>query len=355
MGVLESRSAGAARRSLRAALALACGLGLAYATSRAGAVAPRAPAPVAWWIADRDAHQLVGLDRDLHVAARCALRWPVMLAARTDGGVWVARALEGGPRGAHALECLDALGRSRARFELPAPRALCAPGGEGAWMLIDAPPEPPLQPEQPESLEQPEPAHLLRIELEAGPRRLASFAGARHLCARSSGELVLGADDGRLWLTDLAGGVRAERQLEGGLAALAPGPRAGQCWALQRAPDARLWLLGAALEPLGVLRTGLAGGCLAAEPGSERVWVADARRRHVRRFGAAGRLELDWTDVPLAGLRVGAALRDEHAPGGGGALWLAPGALLRVDARGTLAPGQGGFGHAHDLARVPGG
>jgi len=334
VGALESRWAGTARRSLRAAFALACGLGLAYAASWAGPVPARAAQRPAWWIADRDAHQLVGLDRDLHVAARRELRWPVLLAARADGGTWVARALEDGPRGAHELACFDASARLRARFAASPVHALCAPDGEVLYALSEEPGAP---------------AQLLRVELEAGPRALAPFAGARWLCARSAGELVIGASDGRLWSVDGAGVVHAEQQLGAELAALAPGPREGTCWVLERAPDARLWLLGARLEPLRVRRTGLTGGELAAERGSERVWVADARRKHVRRFGPAGQLELDRTDVPLAGITAGAALR------GGGALWLAPGALLRVDARGELAPGQGGFGHAHDLARVPDG
>lgn len=334
MGALESRLAGATRRSLRAALALACGLGLAYATSWSGAPAPRAPGRVCWWIADRDAHQLVGLDRDLHVALRHELRWPVLVAARADGGVWVARALERGPHGAHELVRFDAYAQPHERYELPAVRALCAADGARAWVLSAAGAGP---------------AQLLHIEPGREPRSIAHFAGAQLLCALSATELAIGSGAGRLWLVDAAGDVRAERRLEGALAALAPGPSAGQCWALERAADARLWLFGAKLEPLRVLRTGLEGGRLASERGAERVWVADARRRHARRFGAHGRLELDWTDVPLAGLMAGSA------ESGGGGLWLAPGALLRVDARGGLAPGQGGFGHAHDLARVPGG
>jgi hypothetical protein len=334
VGALESRLAGATRRSLRAALALACGLGLAYAASWSGAPAARAPGRVCWWVADRDAHQLVGLDRDLHVAQRRELRWPLLLAARADGGVWVARALEGGPHGAHELVRFDALAQPHERYELPAVRALCAADGARAWVLSDAGADS---------------AQLLQVELGRVPLPIARFAGARLLCARSAAELAIGSGAGRLWLVDATGRIRAERCLDGALAALAPGPSADQCWALERAPDARLWLLGARLESLRVQRTGLDGGRLASESGAPRVWVADARRRHARRFGAASGLELDWTDVPLAGLMAGAAER------GGGALWLAPGALLRVDARAGLVPGQGGFGHAHDLARVPDG
>ena len=91
---------------------------------------------------------------------------------------------------------------------------------------------------------------------------------------------------------------------------------------------------------------GYASAHLGAVPDEERVWVADTGSARVRRFGPAGVVEIDRQDLPAAALDRTVAWRN------GGALLLTPGAILHVDAAGTLAPGQGGFAWLSDAARV---
>ena len=113
-------------------------------------------------------------------------------------------------------------------------------------------------------------------------------------------------------------------------------------------PDAagrRLLCLGPELELRWQVQLPIAAQHLGAPPGEERVWLADTSSPRVLRYGPGGALELDRAALPLSGLERALPWID------GAVLLAAPGAILHVDARGHLAPGQGGFNYLSALAR----
>ena len=109
--------------------------------------------------------------------------------------------------------------------------------------------------------------------------------------------------------------------------------------------DGWLYLLDGSLATAWRERTALQALHLAPVAGEERVWLASSTQPMVRRYGPKGRLELERGNLPLGGLDRALAWRD-------GLLATAPGAILRLDAAGNLAPGQGGFAFLVDLCRA---
>ena len=67
-------------------------------------------APVAVWLADREAHALVALDAELLPLVRVHAPWPMRVIARSDGGVWALCARAGDARAAHELRRYGAAG-----------------------------------------------------------------------------------------------------------------------------------------------------------------------------------------------------------------------------------------------------
>jgi hypothetical protein len=86
---------------------------------------------------------------------------------------------------------------------------------------------------------------------------------------------------------------------------------------------------------------------LAPVAGEGRVWVSGEQPPFPLRLGGGGVLELEPEPLALLGAVRGAAARD------GGLFVAAPGAVLRLDARGAALPGQGGFNYLADLDPVP--
>jgi len=293
---------------------------------------PRPPATgsrVAVWLCDRDGNRVLGLDRHLLQVRSIALRAPLEIEARSDGGAWVVSAAAGDPLGPHDLLRLSAAGELslvaalKPVFDLcsdEAGRALVLDLGDGA-------------------------ARLQLFEPGSALAWSRVWPGALSAVARADRVLV-GTSAGSLALFDLSAPGSAPRvaQVGGLICDLAQGPRPGTWWALDAQGASRLLLLD---ENLGVewsTGIGLHALHLAPVPGVERVWLADSTQPHARRFGAGGLLEIDRPDMPLGGLDRACAWNE------GAALFTAPGALLHLDAHGQGAPGQAGFDFLVDVA-----
>ncbi len=293
------------------------------------------PGPVAAWAVDRDAQELCGLDEDLVLARSVRIGRPLAVRACSDGGAWVLRSTSGGPSAPCRLDRIRVDGSIAAEIDL---------GACGAMAALDS-------------------GGVLVVEKKAasgGTDRLLRCDG------RGEREIVLEAAeltcvmDSRTWL--LAGTSRGEvlrsrsesgvaslerAILEGSVVDLAPGPTAESAWVLFGEGGTTIGLFGPDLTLRWSAPTGLRSAHLAPVEGEERVWIADVERPVVRRFGPTGVLELDRADLPLPGL-------DRVVPWArGDALLVTPGAILRVDRRGRMRPGQGGFDYLTDLARTP--
>ena len=288
----------------------ALGLALAGGALRRGELAP-CGAPVLW-AADRDANLVYGLDEDLILAARVELVAPLELARASDGRLFVLR--EGG-----VLDVLDSSGKILRELEI------------GPCVDLDVVEDNAL-------LVQPSAA--LRIGPDFETTVLVRGAGLRCIAGSGDGALV-GTDDGRIERLALDGsGVLASVHVGGAIVDLAP----GGAFALD-GTGRRLLCLGPDLELRWKVDLPIRAEHLGVLPGEERVWLADTLSPRVLRYGPGGVLELDRGALPLCGL-------DRALPWTDGAVLLvAPGAILHVDARGHLAPGQGGFNYLTALAR----
>lgn len=297
------------------------GLGLAAGLAPGVLVRGRArpPGPPCVWVADRGAGRLIGLDRDLFVAGRVAVECPVALALRSDGGLWVARALEGHPGGAHRLELAPPAGPPCPVADLGALLDLEVVAGERALVVHTAGGLALVQ------------THGARGSTEV----LLGLSGAS-CAAGAPGRTLVGTADGRLLA--VAGATVTERPVGRRFVDLAPGPGAGTWWALDAGPPARLLLVDAELAIVRELFPGSAAG-MAPVPGAGAVWVLGGRRRQVQRLGARGAVQVPPTALPMRGVEALAATAD------GGLLAVAPGAVMRLGPDGRPWPGQGGFDH----------
>jgi len=111
--------------------ALLAGALLALAVRR-----PRAElGPPAYWVADRDAGALIGLDADLLAVARRDWPWPLALAPAPGDGLWVASAPAGHPGGGQRLSLLDPDVGEVAGWDVGRVLDLeAAPGGGLVWL-----------------------------------------------------------------------------------------------------------------------------------------------------------------------------------------------------------------------------
>jgi hypothetical protein len=139
------------------------------------------------------------------------------------------------------------------------------------------------------------------------------------------------------------GGLVAEARLGGSIADLAAGPEPGSVWALDAAGPVRLLLLAPDLTLRWQAVLPHPAAHVAPVPGEERAWISALDEPCVLRYGPGGSLELERCGLPLGGLDRALTLE-------GGLLLAVGGAVLRIDARGALQPGQGGFALLTDLA-----
>jgi len=318
---------------LGAGLALTRGLTLRQVAVRTE------PGPVAVWVADRDGHQVVGLDARAFVALRVPIRFPVDLEPRADGGLWVVSAPAGHPLTPHRLGRLDRAGCLRAAAELGTFLDLATLDG-GDALVVDR--------------DGTGRARLRRVRADGADEVLAYPAQAR-CTAGAGGRVLVGTDRGWLVLFDLerprAGAVR--RRWGGGTVEdVAPAPEGGW-WVLTTnaaAPrERRVLRLDDELRTLREVPLGARNVRLAPVPGAERVWLVDLERPLAWLLGPHGRVQVGEVALAHAGLERAAATRD------GGLFVVAPGAVMRLDARGRRRPGQGGFEFLVDVALADGG
>jgi len=321
---------GKPRERWRSVLVLAgfatAGFGLGtLQTMPAGARRPAAMP--AFWVSDRGAHEVVGLDRDLVPVRRFALASPVEVEP-AQGGLWVLSARESGPLGPHDLFRVDYRGTPLARAAFEAVVDLATLDGGDAllveWRVAGARED-----------------RALRVGPTGEVRELASGLGFSCVAGRGP-RVVVGTESGEVlaFPADGSGSLLAQRFLGVQITDLAPSPHPGTWWALEAGGGSRLFLLDDDLETSWEVATFLRALHLVPVlrgRGTGGVWLADSTEPLVRRYGLEGELEIERGDLPLSGLDRGLALAS------GGVLFCAPGALVHVGPDGSLQPGQGGF------------
>lgn len=316
----------------------ALGLLTGYLAAGLGRAAPPRPTDgvVRAWVADRSGGRVVGLDQELLVAAEVVLPWPVAVAPRTGGGAWVVSAEEGRPLGPHALRRIDA---SAAVEGPPAVLGMLVDladlDGHDA-LLLDRAADPQAAPT----------IRLLRASAGVAPRLLAQVDGGRCLAARGD-EVLVATGDGRALLFDaVTGAPRGEAAVGGVALDAARGPGGDGWWVLDGTQGGRLLRLADDLELQWEQLVLNQPTRIGAHPREERVWLASATEPHALRVGPGGAIELVLPALPLAGVEASLCLDD------GGALFAAPGAVLRYDGAGAAQPGQGGFAFLVDVTRA---
>ncbi|MEW6072520.1 MAG: hypothetical protein AB1726_08005 [Planctomycetota bacterium] len=286
------------------------------------------------WVADGGAGEVLALDAQDLPVRRVAVAGARALASRPGGGCWV---LGAGEEGKSRLARIEPEGEIVSVATLGAARALVGTA-DGAAILIE---------------ETPAGRGIVRLEGDGRRTAIAELAGAACLAIAGS-DLLAGRDPGGLVLWRLAPAPEAVRGW--GLARrrivqVAPGPRPGWWWALERAEGGgeaaaeTLHLVDDALAPRWSWTVGPGAAVLAPVPGTESLWVAGGRAPFVRRIGPGG-AELEVPDLPLRGIAAGLAAAD------GGVAWCAPGALLHLDCDGRLRRTQGGFASLRAIAAV---
>jgi len=323
----ESAGGSARRRILGLGLGALAAL-CAVLVRRALEGPPFEPGAPRFWVADRDGGRVVGLDQDLFVAREWCAPWPVALAARADGMLWVLSAVDGRPAGRHELLLLSADGERRAVTSFDGPARLALDERGKAVLLSSGSGARP----------------IVRVDELGRPSVLAALEGA--LCiAVARGEVLVGDGSGRVHLIASEGGHRTE-SIGGRLVEAAADAGNGGWWLVDAAPPGRVLRLDSELAVVWVREL---AGCarLVPLPAGGRVWVSDGRGDALLRLDDDGRTELELGPLPLAGVHAAVATTD------GGLIARAPGALLRWDGEGRRRPGQAGFAFALDVARVP--
>jgi hypothetical protein len=319
---------------LGAGVLLALGAGLIGDSGRAtGPPELQPPGPVAAWAVDRGAQELCELDADLLLVRSVRLGWPVAVRARADGGAWVLRSKLGSPASPSILDRIRADGSIAAEVELGACTGLALlasgdavviekrAGSGGSDRLVRCGDE-----------------GRTEILLEALDLACAAETRSGVLAGTRRGEIL------RVTPQFLVGPI-PRTTLAGAVFELAPGPEPDEAWVLFGEGGGSVGLLDAGLELRWSAPTGLRSARAGAVVGEQRIWIVDAERSVVRRFGPGGKLELECADLPIPGAERVVSWRD------GGVLLVSPGAILRLDRRGRLLPGQGGFDYLADLDR----
>ncbi len=295
--------------------------------------APARPGPVAVWVADRDGHEVAGLDQDLFVALRVPVRYPIDVESRADGGLWLVSAPEGNPLTPHRLGRLDRSGCLRAEASLGTFLDLATLDG-GDALVVDR--------------DGSGRTRLRRVDADGGATQIAPTTGARCV-AGADGRVLVGTDNGWLLLFDLAQpqlGAVQRRWCGGTVSDVAVGPSGGWWILTTGGPGGgRVLRTDAELRAVWEAPSGLQAVRLAPVPDDERVWLVDTRGPRARLLGARGRVDVPAAALAHAGLERAAATPD------GGLVLVSPGAVLRLDARGARQPGQGGFAFLVDVTR----
>lgn len=286
-------------------------------------------------VADRDAGQLVVLDSDLLELARHSMPYALELEPRSDGRLWSVSASALGPLGPHFLRRFDLSGGVDIEVGVGPLFDLACADGDSALLVVGRPDG------QREALEVNSTGAVR--PLEVGPA-LAAIAA-------NGGRALVAGHDGWLRSHSLAPGAPMviARQFGGVIADVAPGPLRMGFYVLDVAGPAtqrRLALVDEGLNSVWVRPVGCGALHLCVSPDRRRVWLADGAARLARRFGADGGLEIPFVAISAAGVERGLA-RDD-----GGAVLVAPGALIRLAPDASALPGQGGFDFLVDVAAL---
>lgn len=284
---------------------------------------------VQYWAADRDGDHVFGLDGELLLRTKIAVQRPLRVAARHGGGAWVLHAM-GTSIEPHGLLRIDEWGRTQAVVALGECSDLATWRGRDALVI--------------ERLGGTD--RVLRVNASGRKTRLFEGAGLRCLATRGD-VLIVGDAGGGLTRVSLdSGGAEARRvpcETEA-VARLAPASDDG--WWLLAADFRRtLTRLNSELEPLWSTPTHAGSLDMVVAQTGDSVWLAEETRPVLRKYGELGRL-IFQRDATLAGIGRGVPTPD------GGAIFAAPGALLRFDERGAALPGQGGFEFLVDVSAV---
>jgi len=301
----------------------------AWLRPRLEGTAPPPGRPVVW-VGDRDGGQVLGLDADGLPSRSIRVAYPLELAARSDGGLWV---LAGSASLADPVRrLLRFTDRGEVATEVPVPVAssLVALRGGDALLVAGAGAARALIRVAADGEE------VLLVPVAPGAEVALAVGPAGILVSERRGVRLLGA-----------GGTEGFP----GRVFRPVAPRADGWWVVERRAEGTLLLgLDRSLtrelaRPLDELGLDEAGELWLAPIPDGGLWIADARGRVVR-LDSRGRVRAR-SAVSLPGL-LGCAAAE------GGGLWLiVPGALLRLNSRGGAEPGQGGFDYLAALA-VPG-
>lgn len=290
----------------------------------------RSRAPVRVWAADRDAHRVVGLDGDLIAVRELQLAWPVAVAPRADGGLWVLRSGNATASFGMRLSSLAADGVEESETWIEAGETLALLDGRDALVVEHG--------TGPNGVDR-----VLRVAPDGAARVLLDEPHLNGLCT-SRGTVVAGTTDGRLVRYEADGSRKllAKALWTASFGALAEGGPPGAFFALDTSAQHRLEFVGDDLARRWSVVLGFDARHIGVVPGEERVWVADVNGSRVRRYGPGGVLEREHV-LPAHALDHPVAFAD-------GVLVTAPGAILRIDSAGQPRPGQGGFAWLSDLA-----
>ena len=297
---------------------------------------------------------MFALDEDLIVRARASLPSPVDVCARRDGGAWVLCALE--PR----ADAERALARVRADGALACLRRGLAPGArlsklDGRSALL-------VQPGGDEgagSLERlAEDGATSPVWRAVGLRQVAVRTGSSNATERSLALALAVSGEAELTALSIPSTGEARVLARGRLdapvveVAAAGGDGDGEgWWALEADVPPRLVRLDAGLRVCSRVELELDGGgeapgLVVADSGAP--WLFSRTRARIERrdseSGARRRGRAEG--LPHGAATAGTAWR-------GGALFATGGALLHLDDRLRIAPGQGGFRGVVSLSVVP--
>lgn len=303
-------------------------------TGESASPAPRRRSlgPIKFVATDRDAGQVIALDADLFEVQRFALPFALEVELRSDGRIWAVSASALGPLGPHRLRRFDLAGQME--FEAPIGPLfdLACSDGDLALLVVAR------SDGSREALAVASTGVVQTLEVGS---MLAAVAG-------HGGRALVAGHDG--WLRSHALPVGSAptvaRYFGGVIADAAPGPVRGGFYVLDvsGAPSQRrLALLDEALSTVWWRTVGCGALHLAVSVDRQRVWLADGGARFARRFGPGGVLEIPFAQLPLAGVERGVAESN------GGAVFAAPGALIRLAPDGALLPGQGGYDFLVDV------
>ncbi len=321
----------------RAALAglVLAGAVLTGGVAATGALVERGARSARFLAADRDAGQLVVLDADLLELSRLSMPYALEVEARRDGKLWSVSASALGPLGPHFLRRVDLSGAVDMELGIGPLFDLACADGDGALLVVGRPDG------QREALE---------VSSGGGVRAL-EVGPALSAVAANGGRALVAGHDGWLRSYSLTPGAPStlSRQFGGVLADVAPGPLRMGFYVLDVAGSVsqrRLALVAEDLSTVWVKPVGCGALHLSVSPDRRRVWLADGAARFARRFGADGGLEIPFAALAAAGVERGLAHDD------GGAVFAAPGTLLRLAPDASALPGQGGFDFLVDVAAL---